>query len=316
MDLLFGNKGPANKGPVAAQPSQPSGGGDLIKDGSAATFVADVLETSMTVPVIVDFWAPWCGPCKQLGPMLERLVREARGAVRMVKINVDENQDLAAQLRIQSVPTVYAFKGGRPFDAFAGALPESQLRSFLQKLTAGQNAPVSIADMVAAANQALADGHPDAAIDIFQQALQEEGDNPAALGGLARALVALGEIDSAKAVLDQVPPQHANHADIAAAQSALDLVGQAAKVGPLADLRRVVSDEPGNHQARFDLALAYYAAGEVEVAMDELLEIFRRQRSWNEDAARKQLVQIFEALGPAHPLTQSGRRRLSSLMFS
>ena len=310
MDSLFGTKGPAPHG--AASPST----GDLIKDGSAETFMADVIETSMTVPVIVDFWAPWCGPCKQLGPMLERLVREARGAVRMVKINVDDNQTLAGQLRIQSVPTVYAFKGGRPFDAFAGALPESQLRSFIQKLTAGQQVPVSIGDMVAAANQALADGHPDAAIDIFQQVLQEENENPAALGGLIRALVALGDIDSAKAVLAQVPPQLANNADIAAARSAIELVGQAAKVGPLAELRRQVSEEPGNMQVRFDLALAYYAAGEIEVAMDELLEIFRLNRAWNEDAARKQLVQIFDALGPTNPLTVSGRRRLSSLMFS
>lgn len=312
MDLLFGNK--------EGQPSKPSGAsathGDFIKDGSGATFVADVIEASMTHPIVVDFWAPWCGPCKQLGPMLEKLVREARGAVRMVKINVDENQDLAAQLRVQSVPTVYAFKGGRPFDAFAGALPESQLRAFFQKLTAGQEIPVSVADMIAAANQALTDGHAEAALDVFQQILQEENDNTAALGGLVRALLALGEVDNAKAVLDQIPPELAAHADIAAARSALDLVDQAAKVGPLAELRRVVSEDPTNHQARFDLALAYYAGGEIEVAMDELLEIFRRQRTWNDDAARKQLVQIFDALGPAHPLTQAGRRRLSSLMFS
>ena len=314
MDMLFGNKGAQPTNP----PSKPgtASSADLIKDGSAETFVTDVIEMSMSVPVIVDFWATWCEPCKQLGPMLEKLVRELRGAVRMVKIDVDKNQDLAAQLRVQSVPTVYAFKGGRPFDAFAGALPESQLKTFFQKLTAGQEAPVSVADMIAAANQALIEGHADAAIDVFQQILQEENDNTAALGGLVRALLALGEVDNAKGVLAQIPPELAAHADIAAARSAVELVDQAAKVGPLAELRRVVSEDPANHQARFDLALAYYAGGEVEVAIDELLEIFGRQRNWNEDAARKQLLQIFEALGPAHPLTQSGRRRLSSLMFS
>ena len=308
MDSLIGSS--ANQSHLGASAA------DLIKDGSTESFVADVMEASASVPVIVDFWAPWCGPCKQLTPLLERIVREARGAVRMVKINVDENQNLAAQLRVQSVPTVYAFKDGRPFDAFTGALPESQIRGFVQRLTAGADAPPSIADMVAAANQALTEGDAQAAADLFQQILSEEPDNPAAMGGLIRTLVAVGQVDTAKAFLDRVPGNLTNNADIAAARTAVELALSSQAVGPLDDLKRKADAAPNDPQARFDLALGLYAAGQTEDAIDVLLDLFQSHRAWNEQAAKTQLLQIFEALGHEHPLTLAGRRRLSSLLFA
>jgi len=307
MDLIFGSGGkPAGGGPPAK---------DLIKDGSTATFVADVVQASSQVPVIVDFWAPWCGPCKQLTPALEKAVRESRGAVRMVKINVDENQELAAQLRVQSVPMVYAFKDGRPVDAFTGALPDNQIRSFIQRLAAGAQTP-SIADIVAEAKQVLDEGDADTAAQIFQQVLAEEPGNAPATAGLLRCLMAVGDIAAAKRLLLQLPEDVARHGDVAAVRTALELHDSAAAAGPAAELRRQVATDPADHQARFDLATAYYAGGEYEAAVDELLEIFRRDRAWNDGAARKQLVKVFDALGPAHPLTASGRRRLSALLFS
>ena len=299
---------------VSPKPGPASGG--LISDSNADGFVTDVIEASMTQPVIVDFWAPWCGPCKQLGPLLEKVVREARGAVRMVKINVDENQQLAAQLRVQSVPTVYGFKGGRPVDAFAGALPESQLRAFVQRLTVGSTAPVSIPDMIEQAKAAMTGGDLQGALDLFQDVLGEEPENPAALGGLARCLVLAGDVDNAQAVLSQCPPAAQDHADIAAARSAIELAHSAQAAGPLADLRAKAEANPKDPQLQFDLALALYAAGEAEDAIDVLLDLFASHRTWNEDAARKQLLQVFDALGLDHPLALSGRRRLSSLLFA
>ena len=289
---------------------------DLIKDGSTASFAEDVIQASATVPVMVDFWAPWCGPCKQLTPLLEKIVREARGAVKLVKINVDEEQNLAAQLRVQSVPTVYAFKDGRPFDAFTGAVAESQLRSFVQRLTEGVEAPPSIADMVEAANQTLAAGHLQEAIGMFTQILTEEPENTAAMGGIVRVLVAAQELDRAKAYLDDIPSRLADKQDIAVARSTLELALSAQKVGPLDELQHKVDADPADHAARFDLALALYAAGQVESAIDQLLELFRRDRNWNEQAAKTQLLQIFESLGFEHPLALSGRRQMSALMFS
>jgi putative thioredoxin len=308
MDLIFGGKG--------GKPQNPSGGDDLIREGSAQTFVADVIEASRTQPVIVDFWATWCGPCKQLGPALEKVVREMRGAVRMVKIDVDKNQDLAAQLRIQSVPTVYAFKDGRPADAFVGAQPESQIRAFIQRLTAGQSAPPSIADLLDQGRELLAAGDPHGAANFFQEVLEEEPANGPAYAGLLRCLIALKDIDGAKRLLSQLPPEVAKHADVAAVKTALDLQESAEAVGSAADLRRKVATHPDDLDARFDLAMAYYAGGEAEAAVDELLDIVKRDRTWNDDAARKQLVKLFEALGPTHALTVSGRRRLSSLLFA
>ena len=309
MDLIFGGKG--------GKPQSPAGGGsDLIREGSTQTFVADVIEASRTQPVIVDFWATWCGPCKQLGPTLEKVVRDMRGAVRMVKIDVDQNQDLAAQLRVQSVPMVYAFKDGRPVDAFVGALPESQIRTFIQRLTAGVEAPPSIADLLESGHALLGEGDPHAAAEVFQQVLDEEPANGPAHAGLLRCLMALGDVAGAKRLLEALPPEVAKHADVAAVKTALDLQDSAQAVGPAAELRRTVANDPNDLGARFDLAMAYYAGNEPEAAMDELLDIVKRDRAWNDDAARKQLLKMFEALGPTHALTVSGRRRLSTLLFA
>jgi putative thioredoxin len=307
MDLTFNSGAKSPAGEPAAK--------DLIKDSRTATFVADVIETSRKVPVIVDFWATWCGPCKQLGPMLEKAVLAAKGAVRMVKIDVDKNQDLAAQLRVQSVPTVYAFKDGRPVDAFAGAVPESEIKAFIQRLIGGAAGP-NLDDYVAEAKTILAEGDAQTAAGIFQQVLQHDPDNAAALAGLLRCLMALGDVDQAEAMLARVPPEMTKHADIAAVRTAIELARHAGGVGEAAEFRRRLATNADDHQARFDLALAYYAGNEPEAAVDELLELFRRDRAWNDDAARKQLVKIFEALGFTHPLAKSGRSRLSTLLFS
>jgi putative thioredoxin len=309
MDLIF------NSGAKSPPAGAPGAGKDLIKDGTTASFMADVIEASRKMPVIVDFWATWCGPCKQLGPALEKAVLAAKGAVRMVKIDVDRNQDLAAQLRVQSVPTVYAFKDGRPVDAFAGAVSESEIKKFIQKLTAG--AGPSLDDYVAEAKQILADGDIQTAAGIFQQVLGQDPDHAPALAGLLRCLMAAGDLDQTEAMLAQIPPELAKHAEIKAVRTALELARHAGeKGGETADLRRRLANDADDHQARFDLALAYYAANEPEAAVDELLELYRRNRAWNEDAARQQLVKIFEVLGFAHPLAKSGRSRLSTMMFA
>lgn len=300
--------------------SKPAAGGaapsDLIKEGSTATFTADVIEASMKAPVIVDFWATWCGPCKQLGPALEKVVREARGAVRMVKIDIDKNQELAAQLRIQSVPTVYAFANGRPVDGFTGAQPESQLRAFVQRLTKGAAQP-SLVEVIDEAKALLVQGDAESAAQIFQQVLGEDPNNGPAMAGLLRCLMAVGDFDSVVQMLGQLPPDLAKHAEVAAVRTALELQrAAAAGAGQAAELRRRLAVNADDHQARFDLALAYYGGGETEAALEELLELFRRDRTWNDDGARKQLLKMFEALGGAHPLTLQGRRRLSALLFA
>jgi putative thioredoxin len=309
MDPLFPSGVPSRgRGPAPD-------GQDLIKDGSLASFRADVLEASMQTPVLVDFWAPWCAPCKQLTPLLEKLVREAKGSVRLVKIDVDANQQLAAQLRIQSVPTVYAFQGGRPVDAFQGALPESELRAFIKQLAGPGEAP-SLDEAVAEAKTLLAQGETETAAALFQQVLQAEPEHPAALAGLLRCLIAAGQGEQAAAMLAQVPAELTRHPELAAVATALELARHGAEVGETAALRKRLAVDANDHQARFDLALAYYAAGESEAAIDELLDLFRRDRAWNDDGARKQLVKLFEALGSAHPAVAAGRRRLSSLLFS
>jgi putative thioredoxin len=310
MDLMFNRGG---------NPPPSQGGGaapDLVKEATTASFMADVIEASRHALVIVDFWAPWCGPCKQLGPLLEKVVREFRGAVRMVKLNVDNAKDLAAQLRVQSVPMVYAFKDGRPVDAFVGAMAETQIRQFIQRLATGAGETVSLADLVAQAKEILAEGDAETAAQAFQQVLQEDPANAPAMAGLMRCLMALGDTDQVKTVLARLPADMAKHAEIVAVRTVLELAESAGKAGSAADLRRKVAENADDHQARFDLAMAYYAANEYEAAVEELLEVVRRNRAWNDDAARKQLVKFFEAFGFGDPLSVSGRRRLSSLLFS
>jgi putative thioredoxin len=300
---------------AAAQPAP----ADLIKNSTSQTFMADVIDASHDQAVIVDFWAPWCGPCKTLGPALEKAVREARGAVRMVKVNVDENQDLAQQMRIQSIPAVYAFKDGRPVDGFVGAVPESQVKQFVQRLAAGAGpkGPSPIEEAMELAKEALAAGDAGRAIAIYTQVLEHEPENMDALAGLARGFIAQGEHAKARQALDHAPKESATHAEITAARAALELAeaGEKAK-GALGDLTARVARDPKDFEARYELASAQFAAGERESAVDHLLEIVRRNRAWNEEAARKQLVKFFEAMGGTDPLTISARRRLSSILFS
>ncbi|MCA8908459.1 MAG: thioredoxin [Rhodospirillaceae bacterium] len=290
---------------------------DLIKDTSTASFTADVIEASMSVPVLVDFWAPWCGPCKQLGPVLEKAVRQAGGKVKLVKLNIDENQALAGQMRIQSIPTVYAFFQGRPVDYFQGALPESQVLQFIERLASlgGKSSPLD--DALAQAKAMAEAGDWQSAGSLYSQVLQHDAEQIEARAGLARALLELDRAEEARQVLDQASPKAKLDARIVSVQSALDLADQAkSATGDLAPLLAKVAADPADHESRFELAQAQFAAGAREDAVDSLLEIVRRDRTWNEEAARKELVKYFEAFGPTDPLTLSARRRLSSILFS
>ncbi len=312
MDAIIGAGAPKGNGAATA---------DLVRNSSSQSFMADVVDGSREVPVIVDFWAPWCGPCKQLGPLLEKAVREAKGAVRMVKINIDENQELAAQMRIQSIPAVYAFFQGRPVDGFVGALPDSQIKAFIQRLMQlGPGAaagPSPVDEGLEAAKQALAENDLGAASAIFGQVLAHEPGNVAATAGLARTHLLAGDLARARQILDGAPKDKADAPEIASVRSAIELADEAGKAaGELEPLTRRLAQDPNDHQARFDLAMAQYAAGNREVAVDELLEIVRRNRDWNEQAARKQLLKLFEAMGPTDELTVAARRKLSSILFS
>ncbi len=293
----------------------PAPAADLIKDGTEATFMKDVIEASREVPVIVDFWATWCGPCKQLTPALEAAVTGAKGKVRLVKVDVDRNQQIAAQLRIQSIPTVYAFWQGQPVDAFQGALPASEVKKFVDKLT-GLAGDGGLGAALEAADQMLAEGAAVDAAETFAAILAEEPENAAAFGGLARAHLALGNLDQAEALLNNAPAKIARAKEVEAARAQLELARQAASAGPVADLRRAVERNPDDLQARFDLGVALHAQGDVEAAVDELLDLFRRDREWNGGAAKAQLFTIFDALKPQDPIVLKGRRRLSSMIFA
>ncbi len=290
---------------------------DLIKDTDTEGFMADVMEASNEVPVIVDFWAPWCGPCKQLTPLLEKLVKQYGGKVKLVKINVDENQDLAMQFRVQSIPAVYGFKGGRPVDGFMGALPESQLKQFIERLTGGGGSPLDEALLEAEAF--ATEGNHEDALAVYKEILAQDPSHVKALAGALRAYLATGQDDIAKQVLDNLPDAMKTAPDIVGVQAALDLKAQSAQVGDgaeLAALEAKIAADPKDMQSRLDLAVARYGHGQREQAMDDLLEMVRKDRKWNEEAARKQLVKFFEALGPADPLTVQGRRKLSSILFA
>lgn len=294
------------------------GGDDLIKETTEATFMADVVEASQEVPVIVDFWAPWCGPCKTLGPMLEDAVRAAKGAVKMVKVDVDKAQQIAAQLRIQSIPTVYAFYKGQPVDGFQGAVPQSEIKAFVDRLIAqaGGDAGGGLDEAVAAAEEMLEQGAAVDAAQTFAAILGEEPNHPGAYAGLVRAHIAMGDLEQAEAILNGADASIAKAPELDAAHAQLELAKQGAAAGPVDELTAKVEADPDDHQARFDLAQALHAKGRTEEAVDQLLELFRRDREWNEGAARAQLITIFDALPAKDPVALKGRRRLSSMIFA
>ncbi len=317
--------GPGGR-PVTSQPAQNAAADGAaspwIKDSGLETFAADVLDASREVPVIVDFWAPWCGPCKQLGPALEAAVNAAQGAVKLVKVNIDENPEIAQQLRIQSIPTVYAFRNGQPVDGFMGALPESQVKQFVAGLTGGKQGhghggPEHTAEVLAVAAEAMAAGDLATAAQAFGHVLQDEPGHPEAVAGLARCYLAGGDIERARTTLQLVRPDGAGDEAIRAVEAELKLRESAAPApGAYAELEAQLAADPNNHQARYDLALAADAAGDRDRAIAELLELVKRGRKWNEEAGRKQLLTLFDAMGPTDPRTIEARRKLSSLLFS
>jgi putative thioredoxin len=291
------------------------GNGDVVKESSTAAFARDVLEASRKVPVLVDFWAPWCTPCKQLTPILEKVVRAYGGRVRLVKINIDENPALAGQLQVRSIPTVYAFRDGRPLDGFMGVQPETAVKAFVERLL-GEEMADDLTSLLEAAEKALEGNDLQGAAETYASILQMDRQNAAALAGLAKCYLKSGDTTRAEQTLGLVPPDKRDAAPVASVRAALALARQAGKAGDIHKLAGRVEEQPTDHQARFDYALALAAGGRKTEAIDQLLEIVRRDRKWNEEAARKQLLQLFEAWGPKDPATQEGRRRLSSLLFS
>ncbi len=299
--------------PILGEGGTGETGTDLIKNTTTQDFMRDVVEASAARPVLVDFWAPWCGPCKQLTPVLEKVVRAAKGAIALVKLNIDEHPEIPEQMGVQSIPAVFAFKDGRPVDGFMGALPESQLNAFIARLI-GES--VDDATEIEAAEAALAAGDVNTAAQAFGEILQNDAESMQALGGLAKCYIKTGDLDRAEQTLALVPPAKADSAPVASARAALELARKAGDAGDVESLRTKVAENPGDPQARFDLALALNAKGDRQSALDELLTLVAKNRAWNDDAARKQLVQFFDAWGPADPVTAAGRQKLSSLLFA
>ena len=299
--------------PILGEGGTGEPGADLIKNTTTQDFMRDVVEASGERPVLVDFWAPWCGPCKQLTPVLEKVVRAAKGAIGLVKLNIDEHPEIPGQMGVQSIPAVFAFKDGRPVDGFMGALPESQLNAFIARLI-GES--VDDAADIEAAEAALEAGDVNTAAQAFGEILQNDAENMQALGGLAKCYIKTGDLDRAEQTLALAPPAKAESAPVASARAALELARKAGDTGDVESLRAKVAENPGDPQARFDLALALNAKGDRQSALDELLTLVAKNRAWNDDAARKQLVQFFDAWGPADPVTAAGRQKLSSLLFA
>jgi len=289
---------------------------DLIKEATTQSFVKDVIEESKRQPVLIDFWAPWCGPCRQLTPILEKAVRAAKGKVKLVKMNIDEHPAIPGQMGIQSIPAVIAFVNGQPADGFMGAVPESQVNTFISKLTAAMPGEPSVAEILQEAEAVLAEGDPATAASIYAEVLAADATNIAALAGLAKCYVATGAIEQAKQTLAMVPESKRSDAAVKAVQAAIDLAEQASALGPVTELEQKVAANPLDYQARFDLATALNASGNRAEATNQLLEIVRRDRKWNEDGARKQLLQFFEAWGATDEATVEGRKRLSTILFS
>ena len=296
-------------GVIAAAPA------DVVKDTNTQGFVKDVIEVSKHQPLLVDFWAPWCGPCKQLTPILEKAVKAAKGKVKLVKMNIDADPAIPGQMGIQSIPAVIAFVNGQPVDGFMGALPEGQVVAFLERLTKGKIGGEE-ENLHKAADEALAAGNAAAAADIYAKILAQDSGDVAALAGLARCYIATGNLEQAKKTLGLVPEAKLNDSAVAAARAALELAEQAKAAGPIDELQQKVAANPLDHQARVELATALNGAGKRAEAADHLLQIVKRDRKWNEDGARKQLVQFFEAWGPTDEATLDGRKRLSSILFS
>jgi putative thioredoxin len=294
---------------AAAPPSDP------VKDGADSSFLADVIEPSRETPVIVDFWAPWCGPCKQLAPVLEKAVRAANGKVRLVKINIDEHPGVAGQLGVRSIPAVFAFDKGRPVDGFMGAVPESQIKLFVDRLSGGAD-DAELEALLEQAQESLALGDTGGAAQSYAAALQIDPANAKAIAGMARAYLATGDAEQAAQVLSLAPPEKSNDADIAGVRAALELAANAGDASEAVALAQKVQTDPADFQSRFDLAAALAARGDLGGAVEHLLAIIAADRAWNEEAARKQLVKIFDAAGPAAEITKSGRRRLSAILFS
>lgn len=287
---------------------------DLIKNTTTKDFMRDVVEASREVPVLVDFWAPWCGPCRQLTPLLEKAVRAAKGAVKLVKMNIDEHPQIPGQMGVQSIPAVFAFQDGRPVDGFMGALPESRIRSFIARLIGDESADAA-ADLDAA-DEALAAGDANTAAQAFAEALQKDAENERAAAGLAKCYIKTGDLTRAEQTLALVPPAKADSAPVASARASLELARKAANAGDAESLRAKLAANPNDSQSRFDLAVALNAKGDRQGALDELLTIIRKDRAFNDDAARKELLQLFDAWGASDPATISGRQRLSSLLFA